>query len=192
MRLGRINRRKKAGLVRQDGSPPPPFGRAAPRTRVRIGVPRADRFARTRRTGRKRRGAARTTLRARDARGRARVTPSRILPVPRWMCVLRGRFQPRRDARGWGGSTRGDAHLLMGPVEAADADVHHAALARGAVHLRRALERHVRQVRHRAVGGGYPADLRAHGETTVVTPARLGRRGSGERAEARAERRARS
>ena len=91
-----------------------------------------------------------------------------------WDVVLRGRFRPRRDARGWGGSTRGGAHLLMGPVEAADADVHHAALARGAVHRRGALERHVRQVHHRAVGGGYPANLRPdHGETTVVTPARL-------------------
>ena len=82
-------------------------------------------------------------------------------------------FDHAETPRGWGGSTRGGAHLLMGPVEAADADVHHAALARGAVHLRRALERHVRQVRHRAVGGGYPANLRAHGETTVVTPPRV-------------------
>ena len=83
-------------------------------------------------------------------------------------------FDHEETPRGWGGSTRGGAHLLMGPVEAADADVHHAALARGAVHRRGALERHVRQVHNRAVGGGYPANLRPdHGETTVVTPARL-------------------
>ena len=90
-------------------------------------------------------------------------------------CRVTGSFSTtKRRARGWGGSTRGGAHLLMGPVEAADADVHHAALARGAVHRRGALERHVRQVHNRAVGGGYPANLRPdHGETTVVTPARL-------------------
>ena len=160
--------------MRQDGCPPRWARRAAPRTRVRIRVARAGRFAPTR-TGRKRRGVARTTRRARDARRGAAVIPSRMVPSrSTWDVVLRGRFRPRRDARGLGGSTRGGAHLLMGPVKAADADVHHAALARGAVHRRGALERHVRQVHHRAVGGGYPANLRPdHGETTVVTPARL-------------------
>lgn len=162
-----------SGLVRQDGCPPRWARRAAPRTRVRIRVARAGRFARTR-TGRKRRGVARTTRRARDARRGAAVIPSRMVPVPRGMSCYGVVFDHEETRRGWGGSTRGGAHLLMGPVEAADADVHHAALARGAVHRRGALERHVRQVHHRAVGGGYPANLRPdHGETTVVTPARV-------------------
>ena len=116
---------------------PPPFGRAcesASRTRVvSHGRERVEN------------GAARPND-APGARraGGARRRPSRMFPLHVGWFVLQGRFRPRRDAEGWGGSTRGGAHLLMGPVEAADADAHHAA-SHAAVHRRGALERHVRR-----------------------------------------------
>lgn len=95
--------------------------------------------------------------------------------------VLRGRFRPRRDARCSARFGEG-AYLLMGPVEAADADVHHAALARGAVDDRRGLEGDLGEVRDGPVGGGYPPNLRPHDETGVVTPSGLRRRADARRA----------
>ena len=67
-------------------------------------------------------------------------------------------------------------------MEAADADVHHAALARGAVDDRRGLEGDVGEVRDGPVGGGYPPNLRPHDETGVVTPSGLRRRADARRA----------